>query len=118
MAAEIKHHFPRADVILVHSRNALLSNEPLPDEFKKIAKDLLMQTGVIIILGQRVINEQDQDGIKRLTLSGGEQLECDRVIYTAQQQGANTGFILQDVVDEKGCIRARETCVQDVFKTA
>lgn len=109
MSAELKLHFPQSDIILVHSRDTLLSNEPLTEEYKSIAYNLLTQAGVEIRLGQRVVDAQEVAGRKELTLSNGDIIQCDKVIYTAQQQGANTGFVAQDIVDAKGCIQTRET---------
>jgi NADH dehydrogenase FAD-containing subunit len=109
MSAELKVHFPRSEVVLVHSRDTLLSNEPLTDEYKSIAYNLLTQAGVKIMLGQRVVEEREIVGSKEVTLSTGETIQCDKVIYTAQQQGANTGFVASEILDAKGCIQTRET---------
>jgi NADH dehydrogenase FAD-containing subunit len=114
MAAYIKVQFPACRVSLVHSRDALLSSEPLPSEFKAKALDLLREGGVDVILGQRVLGETDV-GVgsrkKALRLSGGQVIECDKVIYSAKQLGANTDFVglSNENVDDKGCIRTRET---------
>lgn len=109
MSAELKSHFPQSNVTLVHSRNTLLSAEPLPDEYKEIALKLVKESGVEVILGQRVQSESKSGSGIELSLSGGDTISCDKVIYTAVQQGASSDFVPKDIVDGKGCIRARDT---------
>lgn len=113
MSAETKLHFPNSTVILVQSRDVLLAAEPLPAEYKAKALDLVQEAGVEVKLGNRVLSEKPITELGRqrieLTLSGGETIRCDKVIYTATQKGANTEFLSRDLVDEKGCVRTRET---------
>lgn len=114
MSAETKLHFPNSTVILIQSRDALLAAEPLPAEYKAKALGLVREAGVEVKLGNRVLDEKpiteqgDRQRIQ-LTLSSGETIICDKVIYTATQKGANTEFLSRDLVDEKGCVRVRET---------
>jgi len=115
MSAEMKVHFPQCEVILVHSRDTLLSTEPLTDEYKSIAYNLLTQQGVEVILGQRVVDELAEGDGKVIVLSGGDTIKCDKVIYTAQQQGANTTFVPSEVLDTKGCIPTQDTYVSIRF---
>ena len=111
MAAYMKVHFPNSEVTLVHSRDKLLNSEPLPDEYKTKALDLLHEGGVRVVLGQRVLKETDIGRGKELQLSGGDVIQCDKVIYSAVQQGANSEFLhlMKDNLDDKGCIRTQET---------
>lgn len=109
LAAEIKTVYPECHVILVHSRSDLLSAEPLPDEFKAKALEVTREEGVEVILGQRVTEEEACSAGRIVRLSNGEDISCDKVIYTAVQQGANTSFMPSDALDDKGCVRARET---------
>lgn len=113
MSAETKLHFPKSSVILVQSRDALLAAEPLPAEYKAKALDLVQEAGVEVKLGNRVLSEKPITELGRqrieLTLSGGETIRCDKVIYTATQKGANTELLSKDIVDEKGCVLVRDT---------
>jgi NADH dehydrogenase FAD-containing subunit len=113
MSAETKLHFPESSVVLIQSRDALLSAEPLPAEYKAKALDLVQEAGVEVKLGNRVLSEKSVTDLGRqrieLALSGGETLRCDKVIYTATQKGANTDFLSRDLVDEKGCVLTRDT---------
>jgi NADH dehydrogenase FAD-containing subunit len=90
-AAELKVHFPNTEIILVHSRKQLLSAEPLSEEFKDRALQVLREEGVEVVLEERVLKEEDTDTGKRLVLSSGRTIECGKVIYSAVQKGANTG---------------------------
>jgi thioredoxin reductase len=114
MAAKIRLEYPHSEVILVHSRDRLLNAEPLPDEYKAKALELLELTGVKVKLGNRLTSETAVESlsgssIKEVTLSNGETIACDRVIYTATQSGANTEFMLGKGVDSNGCILVRDT---------
>jgi hypothetical protein len=113
MAAKIKLEYNN-EVILVHSRNKLISAEPLPEEYKDRAFELLSITGTQIKLGQRVTDEQvvkSEDGLTRIeiTLSSGETILCDKIIYSATQKGANTLFVPKQGRDANGCILVRDT---------
>jgi NADH dehydrogenase FAD-containing subunit len=114
MAAKIQIEYPHCEVILVHSRDKLLSAEPLPDEYKAKALELLSITGTKVRLGQRVIGEKvleanDQAPRTEITLSSGETILCDKVIYSATQTGASTSFIPKQARDSNGCILVRDT---------
>ncbi|KIW00386.1 uncharacterized protein PV09_08095 [Verruconis gallopava] len=109
MSAEMKVHFPEKEIILIHSRSDLLSREPLSDEFKAIALQLLREQGVDVRLNTRLLNESASGSKRMLELSTGETLECDKVVYTAVQQGPNTGFVPEQALDEQGYVKVRDT---------
>jgi NADH dehydrogenase FAD-containing subunit len=114
MAAKIQLEYPDSEVILIHSRDKLISAEPLPDEYKAKAFELLSITGTQIKLGQRVTSQrlvESDSGPARteITLSSGETILCDKVIYSATQKGANTPFIPKQGCDANGCILVRDT---------
>ncbi|KAF2420210.1 FAD/NAD(P)-binding domain-containing protein [Tothia fuscella] len=113
LAAKVKMEYPNNEVILVHSRETLINAEPLPQEYKAKALELLLITGTHVKLSQRVLKEeqiQTVDGARiQVTLSGGETIICDKVIYSAVQKGANTEFLAQGGRDEIGCIQVRDT---------
>lgn len=112
MVAELKVHFAEKEIILIHSRNQLLSNEPLSDEYKSIALKLLREQGVEVLLNTRLEHDKanPSDNSRSLVLSTGDSLTCDKVIYTAVQQGANTNFVPKALTEEKrGCVKVRDT---------
>ncbi|KAG7462592.1 hypothetical protein MATL_G00186430 [Megalops atlanticus] len=58
MAAEIKTDYPEKKVVLVHSRIALADVELLPSVRQQV-KDVLLEKGVELLLGQKVSNLSD-----------------------------------------------------------
>ncbi|RAQ73182.1 disulfide oxidoreductase [Aspergillus flavus] len=61
-AGKIKTHYTGTPVTLVHSRHQLLSNEPLPEEFKTRTLELLRAQGIDVILNQRADVQELPDG--------------------------------------------------------
>jgi NADH dehydrogenase FAD-containing subunit len=112
-AAEAKVNHPDAEVILVHSRDMLLNAEPLPELLKEQALACLREVGVKVRLGQRVIGETDVQESKALrkevTLTGGDKISCDAVIYSSKLHRPNTDWISNSALDEKGYIRVSPT---------
>jgi apoptosis-inducing factor 2 len=110
MAAKVRLEYPHCEVTLVHSRPALLSAEPLPDEYKAKALELLILTGVQVKLGDRVVGHKSlNSNQEEVVLSSGDKLIGDMIIYTATQQGANTGFLPEQGLDKNGCVLVRDT---------
>jgi thioredoxin reductase len=113
VAAKVQLEYPNNEVILIHSRDTLINAEPLPEEYKAKALELLLITGVQVKLSHRVLADEKiettEGSTTQLTLSGGEKLVCDRVIYSAVQKGANTGFLPNVEMDKNGCILVRDT---------
>jgi hypothetical protein len=54
IAAELKMLRPQSNVTLIHSRQTLLSSEPLPKEFSAKTLELLKESKVELVLGARV----------------------------------------------------------------
>ncbi|ATZ48284.1 Bcalo3 [Botrytis cinerea B05.10] len=111
-AAEIKANFPNTEVYLVQSRPHLLHAEPLPNEFKQRAADILTKMGIQLVLGCRVtkILDDSTPGFKSMvTLSNGMRLGADHVIQTNSLHVARTEFLPKKVLDSHGCINVRPT---------
>lgn len=53
-AAELKLYMPKLPVTLVHSRDRLMSAEPLPDDFKDRTLELVQEAGVDVRLNTRL----------------------------------------------------------------
>jgi NADH dehydrogenase FAD-containing subunit len=112
MAAEIKCTFPSKEVYLIHSRQSLLSAEPLPILFKQKAKELLQAYGVHLILDRRVVRgleDSPYSSERNLTLSDGEIITFDTVINTAVSPSPNTSFLPKGALDGDGYVAARKT---------
>jgi NADH dehydrogenase FAD-containing subunit len=104
MAAELKAVQSKQLVTLIHSRDHLLSSEPLPDEMKDKTASLLREGGVNVILGQRVTNIAT-GSTSTLTLSNGAQLTAAHVISAISKQAPSSTYLPQDVLDNDGYIK-------------
>ncbi|KIX01203.1 uncharacterized protein Z518_08928 [Rhinocladiella mackenziei CBS 650.93] len=108
MAAEIKMVEPHVRVSLIHSRNTLLSSEPLPDKFGHKTLALLEEVGVEVMLGQRVVDispsPQDQS-TKVLRLSNGIELLASHVINAVSRPVSTSTYIPSEALDADGYVK-------------
>ncbi|XP_073338709.1 ferroptosis suppressor protein 1 [Pagrus major] len=84
MAAEIKTEYPDKKVVLIHSRIALADPELLP-AVRQQAKEVLLEKGVELLLGQKVLNLLDlQLNVTQknteVTTDKGDTLNTDLII--------------------------------------
>ncbi|KAJ5505372.1 hypothetical protein N7453_004329 [Penicillium expansum] len=79
-AGKIQTHHPGTPVTLIHSRDQLLSNEPLPEEFKLRTLQLLRQQGVNVILNRRAEIEELPDETYYIKFNDGNRLHTAMVI--------------------------------------
>ncbi|KAG9849846.1 FAD/NAD(P)-binding domain-containing protein, partial [Aureobasidium melanogenum] len=110
MASEIKVVEPWQKVTLVHSRDKLLSAEPLPDDFKERSLEVLQEAGVNVVLGQRVIGTtavQTDGGTKswRLTLSGGQQIAAGHVITAVSKSTPTSSYLPSAALDKDDYVK-------------
>ncbi|KAI4718516.1 FAD/NAD(P)-binding domain-containing protein [Aureobasidium sp. EXF-10727] len=110
MASEIKMIEPWQEVTLVHSRDQLLSAEPLPADFKERSLELLRETGVEVIMGLRVIDTtaiQTDDGAAswKLTLSNGQKIEAGHIITAISRSTPTSGYLPPAVLDKDGYVK-------------
>lgn len=110
MAAELKMVEPTAQVTLIHSHGTLLSSEPLADEFKAKSLELLKETGVKVILSQRVketteIKAPNNKPLYTLTLSNGFQLQASHVIFAISHSIPITTYLPSEALDEEGYVK-------------
>ena len=84
MAAEIKDQYPDTEVTLIHSRDHLLSAEPLPVDFGEQTVKALRDMDVNVVLGKRVIDvvPGSAHGVARskLILSNSTTMHASHVI--------------------------------------
>lgn len=112
MAAELKLIHPELKVRLIHSRDRLLSSEPLPDDFKDETLQLLRSVGVEVLTGKRVnqISEPDTaDGQITVTLSDGEDISTSFVIHAISRATPTSGYLPDTVLDEEGFVKIQPT---------
>lgn len=120
MAAEIKTVEPTQKVTLVHSRDKLLSSEPLPDHFKDRSAEVLVEGGVELIINERVtenVEVESTDGSPRyrLTLSSGKQIFAGKVIFAVSKSVPTTTFMPESTLDANGFVKIHNTCVTPVL---
>lgn len=94
-AGELKLTHPGKRITLIHSRGSLLWSEPLPEEFKAKALELLEEMGVEVLLNTRVAAEADggADGGRKLVLSTGTTLRASAVLWCVGRQRPSTDFL-------------------------
>ncbi|SPO05618.1 related to pyridine nucleotide-disulphide oxidoreductase AMID-like [Cephalotrichum gorgonifer] len=109
MAAELKLVHPDVKVTLVHSREKLLSSEPLDEEMKDRALELLQEAGVETIMGRRVKETRTEmkDGIKKMEveLSDGSKLAASEVIMALSKSVPSSTYLPASAVDEEGYVK-------------
>lgn len=110
MASEIKTIEPWQKVTLVHSRDKLLSAEPLPDDFKERSLEVLKEAGVNVILGQRVTDttavQSDNGFISwELALSGGQQIVAGHVIMAISRSSPTSAYLSSAALDKDGYVK-------------
>lgn len=110
MSAEIALACPSKKVVLVHSREELLSSEPVPVEFKEKVRQLLSLANVEVQLGKRVVRHESftsETGmpVEKLVLRNGEVLDGGKVIFCTARPAPNAQFLPMDCLDEHGHVK-------------
>lgn len=110
MAAELKILDPQQKVTLIHSRDRLLSSEPLPDDFADRVHGVLREEGVDIILGQRVVDTTavdttDKRRVWNLTLGSGQQIVAGHVLSAISRCIPTSTYLSSSALDEEGYIK-------------
>ncbi|KAJ5209772.1 hypothetical protein N7449_004151 [Penicillium cf. viridicatum] len=103
-AGKIQTHHPGTPVTLVHSRDELLSNEPLPKEFKLRTLQLLRQQGVSVILNQRADIEELPDGTYYVKFNDGNRLHTAMVIMAMASSTPASRFLPSWALSNTGTI--------------
>lgn len=113
MAAELKVVSPETRVTLVHSRDRLLSSEPLPDECKDTALELLREAGVETLLGKRLAGTtevRDEDSgrtVTEVSFTDGGKMRASAVIVAVSKSIPSTEFLPRQTLDQEGYIKVR-----------
>lgn len=110
MAAELKLVMPTQKVTLIHSREKILSSEPLPDSFKDESLLVLRETGVNVILGHRVVdqtpvNTDDGSPLTKLTLADGTQILAGHVISAISRSTSSASYLPEGTLDNDGFVK-------------
>jgi len=114
MAAEVKLMYPDQTVTLIHSRDKILSSEPLPDFFKEKSLVELKETGVEVVLSKRVNEINPVEGSHgrieySLTLSDGATLQAGHVISAISKSIPSSSFLPKNALDAEGLVKITPT---------
>lgn len=108
MATELKLTFPGLKITLVHSRSDLLSNEPLPEEFKSETLKLVQEMEVDVILSSRVTAVKDNDdGSKTVEINGSTSIKAGKVIWALSHQLPSSTYLPTEALDADGLVKIR-----------
>jgi hypothetical protein len=105
MAAELKTVKPDIKVILAHSRDKLLSAEPLPDSVKDCALDLTREAGVECLMDHRLTrstpikNAAGQDAYE-VEFENGHKLVASAVVMAISKSVPSTDFLPREALQE------------------
>ncbi|KAL1902903.1 hypothetical protein Sste5346_000815 [Sporothrix stenoceras] len=106
MAAELKLAQPHVKVTLAHSRNRLLSSEPLPDNLAEKTLEILKENGVEVLLEHRLQETRELDsGSKEVVFTNGHTLRADAVVVAISKSTPSTSFLPAEALDEEGLIK-------------
>lgn len=114
MAAELKHTKPSVQVTLAHSRDKLLSAEPLPDMVKDCALELAEQAGVEVLLSHRLASStptKSADGalLYEVEFTNGHKMVASEVITAISNSIPSSSYLPQDALDGDGYVNVRPT---------
>lgn len=120
MAAELKMVKPNVKVVLVHSRDKLLSAEALSDECKDKALELLRETGVDVLMNHRLAASQKvdtADGSSKyeLTFTNGHKMVASEVIMALSQSRTTSTYLPSSATDEEGFVKIQPRFVDSIF---
>jgi NADH dehydrogenase FAD-containing subunit len=101
-AGEIKTHYPGIKVTLIHSRDQVLSSEPLPSEVKDQVNTMLAEEGVDVILGNRASITTLSSGEFSIELANKTTLTADFVIDSTQKGSPTTAILPPSCLNDDG----------------
>lgn len=114
MAAELKMLEPQQAVTLIHSRERLLSSEPLSDEFKDRSLLVLQEAGVNVMLNHRVtkvdpVETDDGSPLFMLTMGDGSELITSHVIMAISNGLPASSYLPEIALDVEGYVKIGPT---------
>lgn len=115
MAAELKMVAPEVRVTLAHSRDQLLSAEPLPDDVKDRALELVRAAGVETLLGHRLASSRplqpgDPGAGYAVAFANGHRMTASVVIEAISRSVPSTDYLPAAALDAgSGLVNIRPT---------
>ncbi|KAI0405668.1 hypothetical protein F4802DRAFT_166584 [Xylaria palmicola] len=112
MAAELKLLKPSVQVTLAHSRDKLLSAEPLPDMVKDCALELAAQSGVEVLVNHRLASSTparaaDGSPVYEVEFTNGRRMVASEIISAISNSVPSSGYLPRDALDGDGYVRVR-----------
>jgi NADH dehydrogenase FAD-containing subunit len=104
-SGKIKALYPEAQVTLIHSGEALLSREPLPERFKSRVFELLQEQGVDVLLCERPTVTAVGERAFLVKLNSGRCMSVGSVVWAALKRSLSTGFVPQSLLNADGSIK-------------
>lgn len=110
MAAELKHVKPHLKVTLAHSRDKLLSSEPLPDECKDVALELVKETGVEVLMNHRLASStkvESADGSSKyeVEFTNGHKMVASTVVMALSNSVSTASYLPSSAIDSEGLVK-------------
>ncbi|KAF7555730.1 hypothetical protein G7Z17_g2016 [Cylindrodendrum hubeiense] len=118
MASEMKLLYPDLEVTLAHSRDKLLSSEPLPEVTKQKILQLLKELGVRVLLGHRLeemeaVQNDDGEATYNLSFSNGLNMSANSILHATSGSSPSTEFLPSAAVDSKGYVKVQPSLMFD-----
>jgi NADH dehydrogenase FAD-containing subunit len=122
MAAELKLVQPSRKVTLIHSRDRLLSSEPLPAECSDLTIEALKEMDVDLVLGQRVLETSEAKGVDgrivhKVTLQNGSSLTAGKVIYAISRNSPTSSYLPARTLNEEGEVKINNLYVHSSVRS-
>ncbi|KAK7918029.1 hypothetical protein PG985_009903 [Apiospora marii] len=115
MAAELKMVAPDVRVTLAHSRDKLLSAEPLPDDVKDRALELVREAGVETLMNHRLLSSlplkpEGADSGFEVEFTNGHKMTASVVIEAISRSVPSTDYLPAAALDtDTGLVNIRPT---------
>ncbi|KAH6847095.1 pyridine nucleotide-disulfide oxidoreductase-like protein [Chaetomium sp. MPI-CAGE-AT-0009] len=110
MAAELKVMQPQLNVTLVHSRDKLLSSEPLPEEVGERALEILKEANVTVLMSHRLdrteeIKDDSGKDCLRVHFTNDHTMLADQVSIAVSRSTPSTTYLPDSILDEEGYVK-------------
>ncbi|EAQ83086.1 hypothetical protein CHGG_10904 [Chaetomium globosum CBS 148.51] len=114
MAAELKVTQPQLNVTLVHSRDKLLSSEPLPEEVGERSLELLREANVTVLMSHRLgrteeIQDDTGKDCLKLHFTNGHTMLADQVTLAVSRSIPSTTYLPANVLDDEGYVKIQSS---------
>lgn len=111
MAAELKMVQPNVQVTLAHSRDKLLSAEPLPDDVKDRALELVREAGVDTLMGHRLQSSRPLESGEGydVEFTNGHKMVASVVIEAISRSVPATDYLPRAALTDEHLVRIRPT---------